>query len=372
MTTEQIYTLVNEVNAEAFGSNALSVVDTSSLISLGNTVLSSSTNTEAFLNTLAQRIGRTILRFRDYRNKLGDMVLNDFEYGAILQKIKVVMPQAESDEMYGLTDGQSVDHYVVAKPVVDQKLFVTRTPYQFHITIQRETLKEAFLSEDAMGSFIGIVFGEVRNALEVSLENLGRVTLATAIAETAGTARFIELVSEYNTLYSPATPLDAVTCQNDPDFMRYAMYRINSVMDGMQDMSVLYNNGDFETFTPREDMRLKVISSFMRRLETVVEYAAFHDQFVRPDIDVATINYWQSALTPMDIKITRPSDSDSVSRNNIVALLHDRDAMGVYKIDEDVLTTPVNAAGGYYNTYWHEKQLRFIDLSENFVAFTLN
>ena len=88
MTTEQIYTLVNEVNAEAFGQNSLSVVDTSSLISLGNTVLSSSTNTEAFLNTLAQRIGRTILRFREYRNKLGDMVLNDFEYGAILKKTK--------------------------------------------------------------------------------------------------------------------------------------------------------------------------------------------------------------------------------------------------------------------------------------------
>ena len=68
MTTEQIYALVNEVNDEAFGSSALTVADTSSLISLGNTVLSSSTNTEAFLNTLAQRIGRTILRFRDYRN----------------------------------------------------------------------------------------------------------------------------------------------------------------------------------------------------------------------------------------------------------------------------------------------------------------
>ena len=74
----------------------------------------------------------------------------------------------------------------------------------------------------------------------------------------------------------------------------------------------------------------------------------------------------------MDVKIKRPSDGDSVSKNNIIALVHDRDAMGVYKIDEDVLTTPVNAAGGYYNTYWHEKQLRFIDLSENFVAFTLN
>ncbi len=372
MTTEQIYTLVNEVNAEAFGNNAISVVDTSTLISLGNTVLSSSTNTEAFLNTLAQRIGRTILRFRDYRNKLSDMVLNDFEYGAILQKIKVIMPQAEEDQMYDLTDGQAIDHYVVAKPQVDQRLFVTRTPYQFHITIQHETLKEAFLNESAMGSFIAAVFGEVRNSIEVSLENLGRVTLATAIAETAGTTRIIDLVSEYNSLYNPSPALDAVTCQNDPDFMRYAIYRINTVVDGMQDMSVLYNNGDFETFTPKEDMRVKIISSFMRRLETVVEYAAFHDQFVKPDVTFTTINYWQAAQDPMDIKIKRPSDNDSVSRGNVVALIHDRDAMGVYKIDENVLTTPVNAAGAYYNTYWHEKQLRFIDLSENFVAFTLN
>lgn len=372
MTTEQIYTLVNEVNAEAYGTNAISVVDTSSLISLGNTVLSSSTNTEAFLNTLAQRIGRTILRFRDYRNKLGDMVLNDFEYGAILQKIKVVMPKAEEDEMYDLIDGQSIDHYKVAKPDVNQKLFVTRTPYQFHITIQRSTLKEAFLSEGAMGSFIGIVFGEVRNAIESSLENLGRITLATAIAECAGTTRMIDLVTKYNNLYNPSPALDATTAQASPEFMRWAIGIINTYIDGMQDLSTLYNNGDFETFTPKEDMRVKILSSFNRKLQTVVEYAAFHDQFVRPDIDFTTINYWQSAQDPDEVKITRPSDSDSVSRGNVICLIHDRDAMGVYKMDEEVLTSPVNAAGSYYNTYWHEKQLRFIDLSENFICFTLN
>ena len=372
MTTEQIYTLVNEVNAEAFGSNAMSVVDTSTLISLGNTVLSSSTNTEAFLNTLAQRIGRTILRFRDYRNKLGDMVLNDFEYGAILQKLKVVMPQAEADDMYNLTDGQAIDHYIVAKPVVDQKLFVTRTPYQFHITVQRETLKEAFLSDGAMGSFIGVIFGEVRNAIEVSLENLGRVTLATAIAETYGTSRNIPLRTMFNTAYGSSYSVEDFVAT--PQCMCFAIKVINNVIDMMQDMSVLFNDASFETFTPKEDMRCKMLSMFRRSLETTVEYAAFHDQFVRPDIDFTTINYWQSSQpgSQGSIDITRPSDSSTVQIDNVVALIHDRDAMGVYKIDEDVLTTPVNAAGAYYNTYWHEKQLRFIDLSENFVAFTLN
>ena len=374
MTTEQIYTLVNEVNAEAFGANALSVVDTSTLISLGNTVLNSSTNTEAFLNTLAQRIGRTILRFRDYRNKLGDMVINDFEYGAILQKIKVIMPVAEEDQSYDLIDGQTVDHYEISKPVVDQKLFVTRTPYQFKITIQREHLKEAFLSETAMGSFIGVVFGEVRNAIEVSLENLGRVTLATAIAETIGTAREIKLVTDYNTDVNPATPLTPgdVSVLNNDDFMRYAIYRMNNIKDAIQDMGQLYNDGTMDTFTPAEDLRMRVLSMFQRKLETVTQYAAFHDELVGFDGVYSVINFWQAQQSPMAINIKKPSDGTATTCDCVVALMHDRDAMGVYKIDEVVSTTPMNSAGLYYNTYYHEKQLRFVDLSENFVAFTLN
>lgn len=371
MTTEQIYGLVNTVNAEAFGHSAMVVTDTSSLISLGNTVLSSSTNTEAFLNTLAQRIGKTILRFRDYRNKLGDMVLNDFEYGAILQKIKVHMPEAELDESYDLIDGNTVDHYTIAKPSVDQKLFVTRTPYQYHITIQRVHLKEAFLSPEAMGSFIGIIFGEVRNAIEISLENLGRITLATAIAEYE-TAREIPLVTDFNTEYNPGTPLTAATALHDEEFLRYAIMRMNSLVDMIQDASELYNDGTMITFTPREDVRMKVISEFQRRIESNVLYAAFNERFVDIPDGYKTINFWQAAQTPYDINITRPSDGTTKNITNVVAILYDRDAMGVYKIDEEVATSPVNAAGLYYNQYWHEKQLRFIDLSENGMIFTLN
>ena len=371
MTTEQIYGLVNTVNAEAFGHSAIVVTDTSSLISLGNTVLSSSTNTEAFLNTLAQRIGRTILRFREYRNKLGDMVLNDFEYGAILQKIKVHMPEAEQDDSYDLIDGNTVDHYTIAKPSVDQKLFVTRTPYQFHITIQRVHLKEAFLTPEAMGSFIGIVFGEVRNAIEISLENLGRVTLATAAAEYSS-SREVALVTDFNTEYNPTPALTAAEALHNEEFLRYAIMRMTSLIDMMQDASELYNDGTMITFTPREDIRMKVVSEFQRRIESNVLYAAFNEKFVDIPEGYKTINFWQAAQSPYDVNITRPSDQTATTVNNVVAILYDRDAMGVYKIDEEILTTPVNAAGMYYNQYWHEKQLRFIDLSENGVIFTLN
>lgn len=371
MTTNQIYQIVNSVSDQAFGAAALTAVDNQGLIALGNTVLSSSTNTEAFLDTFAQRIGKTIMDFRRYRNRLADMVLDDFEYGAILQKIKVHMPEAEADESYGLVDGQAVDHYKVAKPNVDQKLFVSRTPYQFHITIQRQHLKEAFLSADQMGGFISQVFGEVRNAIEICLEALGRNAIANFVAESQGTAREIALVTEYNGT-SPATTVTAATALQDDAFVRYAIARINETFDMMQSMTSLFNDGSVERFTPIEDMRVKMLSHFVRFAQTTTQYAAFHEQLVAVDHAFETMPFWQAAQTPATISVNRASDGALKTVENIIAIVHDRDALGMYKRDEEVLTTPVNAAGMYYNQYWHCKQLWFNDRSENFVFFTLN
>ena len=376
MDTNQIYSIVNGAVSQAIGDSALSSIDTKNLVSLGSVVLSSSTNTEAFLNTLAQRIGRTIYRYRMYNNKFKDMIVSDMQWGAILQKLRVEMPTAVADPTFSLTDGESVDMFTVAKPVAKQKLFVTRTPYMFQITIQRETLREAFLSEEAMGSFIGLIFGEVRNAIELSLEELGRLTLSVAVSETSdANQQRVNLVTDYNTergLEGDAA-LTAATAIYNADFLRYAIYRINHTIDMLQDMSVQFCDGTLPTFTNKEDMRIKVLSGFQRRLETVVEYAAFHDQFVSIDNAYSTVNFWQSEQSPSSIDIlVRASMGDRWQINNLVAVIYDRDAFGIYQIDETVLTSPVNAKGQYYNQFWHEKQGRFVDTSENIVIFTLN
>lgn len=368
MDTLQIYDIVNSTVSQAIGETALTVVDTQGLISVGDVVLSSSTNTEAFLNTLAQRIGRTIYRFRSYNNKFKDMIISDMQFGAIMQKIRVEMPEAESDPTYSLVDGQSVDMFKVAKPKAHQKLFVTRTPYKFKITIQRETLREAFLSVEAMGSFIAQIFGEVRNAIELSLENLGRLTLAGAISE-VGASQEIKLVTDYNTEYGASlTPAQALVT---PDFLRYAIFRINNIVDMIQDMSTLYCDGTLPTFTNKENMKIRVLSAFKRRLEAVVEYAAFHDQFVDIDGAFSTVNFWQAEQTPSSIHINKPSNGDEVEKTGIVCVIHDRDAFGIYQIDETVVTSPLNSEALYYNQVWHEKQARFVDTSENLVIFTL-
>lgn len=376
MNTEQIYGLVNSVVSQGIGHSAITAVDTSSLVSLGDVVLSSSTNTEAFLNTLAQRIGKTIIRYRMYRNKLADMVVDDFTFGAIVQKVRVKMPEAETDQAYGLTDGTAVDHYVVAKPDITQKIFVTRTPYQYKLTIQQELLKEAFLSADAMGAFISAIFGELRNAIEKGLEELGRTCLGAAVCETYGTSREIKLVTEYNTI--AATPITAADALDDVAFMEWAGTRIAEIYDEMQDMSELFNDGSIPTFSPAEDIKFKLHAKFARKFQRAYQADVFNKNLVNlPAYN--SLNYWQDQQNTdkMSVKQDRPDPNTPGSTitttvNNVVGIMYDKDALGTYKKDEVAATTPLNAAGLYYNTFYHEKQLWFMDKSENIVIFTLN
>lgn len=366
-TTDQVYTIVNETARQALGQDPVAAIDSQSLVSLGNSILQSNENTEAFLNILPQRIGRTIISYRAYHSKNADMVRDDFEMGAILQKLKSSMPKAIEDETYNLTDGQSVDQYTVFKGDVKQKLFVKRTPYTYPLTsVPRVLLKEAFLSPERMAAFIASRQGEVRNAIEYGMENLGRTTLNNMIAETK---LEVKLLSMYNTTTGSA--LTADTAMRDQDFLRFAIQQIKVYSDKLTDMSVLYNTEGETRFTPYTLQRVRVLSEFQTALETSVLYAAFHDAYVSLQ-GYSKTNYWQAEQEPMTVQVTRASDGAETTVKNVVAVMYDHDALGMYQEDEEVLTTPVNARGRYYNTFYHLRQLWFNDLSENFILFTLN
>ena len=368
MDTTQIYGIVNSVAEQTMGESAIQVVDTNSLVALGNSVLSSQSNTEAFLNTLVQRIGKTIISYRPYTSKLSLLDVGDMEFGQIMQKTKTQMPVAIVDDTWNLVDGESLDMYVVSKPEVHQKLFCKRTPFAFMKTFQTKPLKEAFLSETAMGSFIASIFGEIRNAIELSQENLGRLTMANYMAN-ASEQQVYNMVTRYNAVYPDPVPTGEKALQNE-SFLRFFLQTLKNVCYGMETMSSLYNDGTEQRHTPRNLQRVVSLVQLRSALETQVDYAAFHDSYVKMTSDII-VPYWQAAKSPFDIEVTDEDDEEK-TLSNVVAFVHDRDALGTYRREEEALTTPVNARGRYYNTYWHLDNLYYNDLSENGVVFTLN
>ena len=125
-------------------------------------------------------------------------------------------------------------------------------------------------------------------------------------------------------------------------------------------------------------------------METNVEFAAFHKDLVSLD-GFEEIPYFQSVQQPYGVAVKLASDNTvTVDTSDIsgvtysgdlgsatvieipVAVLFDRDALGVFKRDMWTATTPFNAAGGYANTYWHMRDIWFNDMSENFIVFCIS
>lgn len=388
LTSNQIYTIVNEVAEQAMGNKAIAVVDNAGLIALGDTVLGSDATKNNFVNTLTDRIGRTIVSFRAYHSHFPDFERDSIEWGNILQKIKVGMPEAEEDQSYNLKDGAGVDMYAINKPKANQLLFTNETPWQTHITIHLDMLEKAFLSASAMGSFISAVFGEVQNRIELAMENLSMDCVNNYIAEvikgkTHHPNRIINLVTEYKDKTGVDHTTQPLNALDDEEFLKYVVRRINSLSTTLEYMTKgLYNvsaNIDgsrtptYSRHTPKSEQRMMLFIEMVNALKTNINSKAFNMEQVAIDIPFKTVPFWQSLETPSEINVKCASGGTdaSVTESLVMGILYDREAMGTYKKKYRTSTTPVNSAGLYYNVYYHMTTMYFNDLSENAVVFLL-
>ena len=386
LTANQIYSIVNEVASQAMGSKAIAVIDNAGLIALGNTILGSDATKNNFINALTDRIGRTIVSFRAYHSHFPDFERDSIEWGNILQKLKIAMPDAEKDDSYDLVDGTSVDQYKINKAKVNQLLFTTETPWQTHITVHLEALEKAFIDSSAMGTFISSMFGEVQNRIELAMENLSMDCVNNYMAElikrkTTKASRVINLVTEYKDKTGVDHTTTPISALDDEEFLKYVVRRINSISSTMEYMTNgIYNDGvglasenkiPYSRHTPKSEQKLMLFIDMVNSLKTNINSKAFNMEQVAIDIPFTTVPFWQSMETPSGIDVKPASGGTAVSQSLIMGVMYDREAMGIFKKKYNSITSPINAAGQYYNVFYHMITMYFNDLSENAVVFLL-
>jgi hypothetical protein len=132
--------------------------------------------------------------------------------------------------------------------------------------------------------------------------------------------------------------------------------------------------------TPLEMQRLYMFSPLLRQIEARVLADTYHDSFIRYS-DVESLVYFQSIQTPDTVKAVPcytgtdgavVTAADTVTVQNVVGLLFDRDAMGMTVLDRRVLATPLNTKGLYRNIHVHCKQRVFFDSTEKVALLTLD
>ena len=373
---EQIYTLVNETAKESMGEKAIAVKDVSSLIALGDSVLSSASDTENFLNTLVDRIARTVFSVRRYETDTEGMVRHPFEFGCIVQKIYVDMPEAKQNNSWEIgKEGYTPVFAPVIKPTAKQKLFKGITTWEVDVTIPDYMLRTAFLNETSMASFIDAIFTAMDNMITLALENNANLTRASFIARKLKGGKpcgAINLLHEYNTLTSASLTVDGAMM--NAEFLAWASRAINLWVKRMSKMSVLFNEEGYKRHTPKDKIVVNLLQDFTSACDTFLGANTFHDELVKlPMYD--SVAYWQGAGESFDFNDTsaikvKIDESNTIEKKGIIGVVYDYEAMGV-TLNERRSTSERNNHDEYTNYYNKANIGYFNDMSENGIVFYL-
>lgn len=375
-TVNQIFNIVNDVAKQTFGEKAINVVDTSTLVALGDTVLKSDENTENFTNTLVDRIGKTVFSVRAYKTDNAEgMVREPFEYGCILQKIYVDLPDARENNSWEIGKGNYTPTFApVIKPTLKQKLFNKQTTWEIDVTIPDFMLRTAFTSATEMAVLIDAIFTSMENTMEIALENNKNLTRANFIASKLHSNKpcgAINLLHLYNTLTNQTLTVDA--CMRDLGFLKWSTQQINLWAKRLSKMSTLFNDEGYKRFTPQSDLIINVLQDYDSAINSYLQSDTYHNEMTKIASTYSTVPYWQGSglnytfadTSKIDVKIDAET---TVTESGIIAVIYDRDAMGV-TITERRGTTQRNNKDEYTDYFNKATYGYFNDLSENGIVF---
>ena len=371
---KQIYSILNDVAKQTLGTEAIAVVDTQSFISLGDKVLKSDTDTENFLNKLTDRIAKTVYSVRNYTGINKNLMREPFDYGVIVQKIHVEMPEAKENNAWKIGEqGYTPTYAPVIKPTVSQKLFNKLSTWEIDVTIPDFMLKTAFLNESSMATFIDAIFTAMNNAMVMCADNNANLIRANFIANKIHSAKptqAINLLSQYNTLTN--ANLTVASCLRDVDFLKWATMQISLWTKRMRVMSKLFNEDSNSKFTSGEYLVLDVLQDFASSTATFLQSDTYHKELVALPM-YNEVPYWQGSGTSFAFadtsKISVKIDgTNEVTQGGIIAVAYDYNAIGT-TINEPRSTTERNNKDEYTN-YYNKATIGCInDLGENGIVF---
>lgn len=392
MSFEQAATVLNSLVQQATGNTALTVTSLADYISVGQQLLQ--TGYDPLNIGISQMVSKTIFAYRPFSGMLSSLDRDANEWGAITRKVNAIQQPVEQSGVYTLTDGtHAPDMFDVRKPKLWQSNFYGFDVWTDHVSVTRQQLKNAVTNPSEMGRLLDLILGTKSNEMEMSRVAFRRATIANmigALYALSNTAQVRHLLTEYNTATGLTTPLTIQTVkqpENYAPFFRWAYAQIAKASDMLRNPNSLYhlnpNAGTILRHTPKEDQRLYIYSGALHDVDAQVLATTFNPDRVDSQLPAVTeaVDFFQSAQTPDAINVN-PAYIDATGAvvanptaqnvTNIFALLCDRDAMGVNFYDQSVEVSPYEAAGKYYNYWYHDAHRYYCDVTENAVLFLLD
>lgn len=400
MQVTQLYTLINNVTKEILGETAVVNEDLSNVVDIGKSIFDQ-TSVDNYVKKLVNHIGKVIFQDRVYAGGVPSVLMDSWEFGSVLQKVSMSLPEATENESWKLVDGQEYKQDVFTAPKVEAKFYNSKVTFEIPMSFTELQVKESFSSREQLNGFVSMITTSVENSMTVKLDalimrainNMTGETLVAGIGSgTAGaktldftktSGRAVNLLALYNAQAAAADKVTVATALTNYKFIKFATYTLGIYADRMSKISKLFNVGGKERFTPADMRRCVLLSDFAKAAVTYLQADIQSPEMVAlPQHDA--VPYWQGSGTDyalsstgiIDIKtasgetVKVPAEGSETGNTNaaILGVMFDRDAVGVANLDRRT-TTAYNAKAEFYNNWYKMDAGYYNDLNENFVVF---
>ena len=395
-TPIDVYSIVNEVAAQATGRQDLRVIDSSTFVTVGAILTGTQVQCENTLNAIGLVLSRTIYGVRPYRSTLDILRADEQKWGAIVRKLNPLDMDAEASQDYNtdlnddqLADGESIDMFKIRNPKIIELDFWGTKKLQQHITRYRDQLAGAFQNEGEFMRFIDAVMVEFYNSIERRNEARTRAVVCNAIAGTfamrTGTPScVVDVAADFNERFGTDYSRERLLNEKQTELWQFMVGLFKKYSKRLRDSTSLYHANltgktPFLRHTPEALQRLIMFEPYIIDAETQVMPTIFNPENLQIG-DYQGVNFWQDPKNPEKIRykanILDISDGSSKNTGNVaidyvLGLLYDVEFMGVFPQFEYSSTTPFNSAGGYWNLYYHWRFNNWTDYTEAHVLFIL-
>lgn len=373
MLITQTKDILKTIATEMLGAdNTIVTEDLANLQDIGNELITQA-NVDTYVKKLVDKIGKVVFKNRLLNSTAPNLLVDSWEYGAILQKVRMKLIPAEENSAVDLVDGQSYDQNVFHQPTVTATFYSKEITFEVPISYTTEQLKSSFNSESELNGFYNLLETTVQNSLTVKTDALIMRTINYRIGKTFTKglpSQKVNLLANYNAISGKT--LTVSNCFHDEDFLKYAITEIKNYQDRLKLPSSIFNDKKEEAFTPVQNQKLVLLSDFKNTVDTHLIPVVQNSENLT--LTSETVPYWQGSGANFDFEDTSKIDitldtKDEVAQvGGIIGILFDDEALKVGNLHQYV-TTNYNAKGDFYTNYYKEQSGFFVDLAENFVVF---
>lgn len=391
MTFQQSATLLNDVLEQITGKKSLAAVDESEFVSVATTLLQTGYDQ---LNTAVQEvIGRSIWVSRAYDPIYPSIMMDEEKWGGITRKVTTLDGEFIDDQGYPLTDGTSIDPFLIQKRKNVQFNFYGGNTKEMLVTTLEEQLNTAFHSSGEFGSFMAAQAVQLQNQLKQKIEAESRIVVNNMIgaAINAGGDRVMHVLTEYKAATGNTT-ITAANYLSEAEFVPFAKWMYGALTTKkrfLAERSTKFH-AQINTYagvsltkpilrhTTEQFLRIFMLSQFMDQVNSSA-LSGIYNQDLLSIGRYESVNFWQNIDSPSTVSVTAnelQADGTCAAGTPVVSdivlgCLFDIEALGITVKAESVRSI-YNPRGRYFNNWYNWIVRWFNDQTENFICLLLD